>query len=303
MTETRKNRWLLNLVLIVATVGLLGVTMLPLVTSAISSNSQANKPNPNPSQPANPQNQKADLEARVRGYEEVLKREPENSTALRGLVEARLALADVPGVIEPLEKLAKLNPEQIEYSILLAQAKQQQKDPEGAAQVYRNLLQAKPGEMRALVGITDLLVQQKRPEAAIGLLQDTIKQAPTANKNQPNSVDVTSVQTLLGQVFAYEKRYDDAINTFDEAIKANANAFQPYFYKAQVLQKQGKNDEAKPLFDKAVALAPAQAKDQILRASTQPPAEADKTSPAPTNSTAPTAPKAGTAPASPTPKN
>jgi tetratricopeptide (TPR) repeat protein len=297
VTETRKNRWLLNLVLIVATVGLLGVTMLPLVTSAINS-PQANKPNNQNPQAANPQNQKADLEARARGYEEVLKREPENSTALRGLVEARLALADVKGVIEPLEKLSKLNPEMTEYGVLLAQAKQQQNDLEGAAQAYRSILQAKPGEMNALVGISDLLIKQKRPEAAIGLLQDTLKQAPTANKTQPNSVDVTAVQTLLGQVFAYEKRYDEAIGTFDEAIRANPNAFQPYFYKAQALQRQGKNDEAKPLFDKAVSLAPAQAKDQILRASTQP--DAGKTT-----ETSPSAPavKPGSAPASPAPKN
>ncbi|HTL88053.1 MAG TPA: Tfp pilus assembly protein PilF, partial [Leptolyngbya sp.] len=93
MTEPRKNRWLLNLVLIIATVGLLGVTMLPLITSAISSNPEANKPSPNPSQAATPQ--KADIEAQARGYEEVLKREPENPTALRGLLEARLKLNDV----------------------------------------------------------------------------------------------------------------------------------------------------------------------------------------------------------------
>lgn len=295
MSELRKNRWLLNIVLIVATVGLLGVTMLPLITSAFSS-SQANKPSPNPSPSEAATPQKADIEARARGYEEVLKREPENPTALRGLLEARLQLNDIKGVIDPLEKLAKLNPNQTEYSVLLAQAKQQLNDPEGAAQAYRSILQSKPGDLNALAGLSDLLIKQNRPEAAIGLLQDTVKQAPTANKAQPNSVDTTAVQVLLGKVFASQKRYDEALSTFDEASKTNANDFQPVLYKALVLKEQGKTDEAKPLFDKAASLAPAQFKDQITRLSTaQPPAPQDG------NTSSPTTPPAGVTPASPAP--
>lgn len=293
MTELRKNRWLLNIVLIVATVGLLGVTMLPLITSAFS-NPQANKPSPNPSQAATPQ--KSDIEAQARGYEEVLKREPDNATALRGLVEARLQLNDVKGVVSPLERLAKLNPNMTEYSVLLAQAKQQLNDPEGAAQAYRSILQAKPGDLNALAGLSDLLIKQQRPEAAIGLLQDTIKQAPTANKTQANSVDTTAVQVLLGKVFASQKRYDDALATFDEAAKTNTNDFQPVLYKAMVLKEQGKNDQAKPLFDKAASLAPAQFKDQITRLSTGQPASSNTASPT-------TPPPAVSAPASPAPKN
>ncbi|GAP99146.1 tetratricopeptide repeat protein [Leptolyngbya sp. NIES-2104] len=293
MSDIRKNRWLLNIVLIVATVGLLGVTMLPLITSAFT-NPQANKPSPSPSEAATPQ--KADVEARARGYEEVLKREPENPTALRGLLEARLQLGDVKGVIDPLEKLAKLNPNQTEYGVLLAQAKQQLNDPEGAAQAYRSILQSKPGDVSALAGLSDLLIKQQRPEAAIGLLQDTIKQAPTANKSQPNSVDVTAVQVLLGKVFASQKRYDDALVAFDDAANSNANDFQPVLYKALVLKEQGKKDEAKPLFDKAISLAPAQFKDQITRLSTDQPAAQGGT-------TSPTTPPAGVTPTSPAPSS
>jgi tetratricopeptide (TPR) repeat protein len=131
-------------------------------------------------------------------------------------------------------------------------------------QVYRDILQTQPGELKALQGLTALLVdQEKRPEAAIGLLQDTIKNAPQANQVQAGSIDVTAVQVLLGKVFASQKRYDEAMRVFDDAIKANKNDFQPLLYKAQVLKEQGKSDEAKPLFDQAVNLAPAQYKDQI----------------------------------------
>jgi tetratricopeptide (TPR) repeat protein len=267
--EKRKNRWLLNVVLIIATVGLLGVSIIPLIASTLNTPAQQAKATPSPVQSI--EAKKADVEAQARGYEEVLKREPDNQTALRGLLEAKLRLNDVKGAIDPLERLAKANPTQTEFSVLLAQAKQQTGDLEGSAQAYRNILNTKPGDLNALQGLAGLLIEQKRPEAAIGLLQDTLKNAPQLNKTQAGSADTTAIQVLLGKVFASQKRFDEALNVFDEAIKTNKQDFQPVFYKALVLKEQGKKDEAKPLFETAISLAPAKYKDQIQQASSDAP--------------------------------
>jgi tetratricopeptide (TPR) repeat protein len=257
----RNNRWVLNLVLILATAALLGVSMIPLLTTF-------NQPAPSTPSPSPTQSLAAlqeDYKKRAEGYELVLQREPDNQTALKGLLEAKLALNDVKGTIAPLEKLAKLNPTIADYAVLLAQAKQQTDDREGAVQVYRDLLKTQPGQLRALQGLAALLVEEKRPEAAIGLLQDTLKSAPQANQVQAGSIDVTAVQVLLGKVYASQKRFDESLRVFDEAIKTNKNDFQPVLYKAQVLKEQGKPDEAKPLFEQAVTLAPAQYKDEIKK--------------------------------------
>ena len=48
----------------------------------------------------------------ARGYEKVLAREPDNLTALSGLVRTRLDMQDLEGAIIPLEKLIELNPQQ-----------------------------------------------------------------------------------------------------------------------------------------------------------------------------------------------
>ncbi|AUB38691.1 Tetratricopeptide [Nostoc flagelliforme CCNUN1] len=242
--------------------------------------------------------QKSKLEDEVRGYELVLQREPENQTALKGLFQARLQLlsqkeksevkpADIQVVIEPLEKLAKLNPEQSEYSVLLAQAKQQIGDREGAAQAYRSILEAKPGDLKALQGMVALLISQQRPEAAIGLLQETLSKAAQANTIQPGSVDTVAVQVLLGSVHASQKRYAQASSVYDQAIKKDPKDFRPVVAKAMLLKQQGKDADAKLLFDSAAALAPAQYKDEIKNAATASPLPNPAASPAPSPESAP----------------
>lgn len=284
--------------------------MLPLLTSTIEQ-SQPPTATPLPSGQAGTA-QKSQLEDQARGFELVLQREPENQTALQGLADARIKLGDIKGAIPSIEKLAALNPAQTQYTLLLAQAKVRTGDIEGGQNAYRQVLKTKPGDNLALQGLVLTLLQQQRPDEAISLLQDTLTQA---NKAQAGSVDVTSVQLLLGEVYANQKRYDEAIATYDRAIAANQNDvrpflakgsifavqkrydqaislydraisvdnkdFRPVLAKASVLKEQGKNDLAKPLFETAASLAPPEYKSQIQQLA--------QASPTPTPATTPTA--------------
>ncbi|QIR36713.1 tetratricopeptide repeat protein [Tolypothrix sp. PCC 7910] len=271
MSQTRS--WLVKVVLALAVLAFVGISMVPLFAAFNQQNDKQTPAQNNASAGNNvaSTDQKSKLQDEVRGYQLVLQREPENQTALKGLLQARLQLlslkeGDIQSVIEPLEKLAKLNPEQTEYAVLLAQAKQQIGDKEGAAQAYRSVLSTKPGDLKALQGMVSLLLSQQRPEAAIGLLQDTLSAAPQANKIQPGSVDTIAVQVLLGTVHASQKRYTQAISAYDQAIQKDPKDFRPVLAKAMLLKQQGKVTEAKPLFNTASALAPAQYKDEINKA-------------------------------------
>lgn len=285
MSQTGQ-RWIVKVVLILAVVAFVGVSMVPLIAAF----NETKNSTPNSTATRNTSassSQTSKLEDAARGYEQVLLREPENQTALRGLLETRLQLlsfgvGDIKGVIEPLEKLAQINPEQTRYAVLLAQAKQQIGDNEGAAQAYRSVLENKPGDLAALQGMVTLLLDQQRPEAAIGLLQDTLNTAPQANKIQPGSIDTIGVQVLLGNVYRSGKRYAQALAVYDQAIKNDKQDFRPVLAKAMLLKDQGKTEEAKILFTKATALAPAQYKDEINKQATASPAPAPSPSATPT---------------------
>lgn len=260
MTEKKNNRWIVNTVMILGLMAFLGFSLIPFIGAFQGDARQAET---TASAQANAQAQTSELEAQAKGYELVLQREPDNQTALRGLLEIRLQLQDIPGVIAPLEKLTKLQPEETRYGVLLAQAKQYTGDTEGAAQAYRAVLNTRPGDADALQGLVKLLLDQNRPEAAIGLLQDTLQLATQANQIQPGSIDTVSVHLILGQVYAEQKRLDEAIAAYDAAIKANDQDFRPVLAKAIVLKEKAQTQEAETLFAKAVTLAPAQFKDQI----------------------------------------
>src|SRR4028119_2462808 len=257
----KRSPWI-SIVLVLAVLAFVGVSMLPLLESVF----QENQPTKGVTSAAT---KPTDLEEQAKSWQLVLQKEPQNQTALRGLLEVRLKQSDIKGAIAPLEQLAKINPDQTDYAVLLAQAKQQIGDREGAAQTYRSILAAKPGNLNALQGLVSLLMQQDRPEAAIGVLQDTLKTATPINDMQPGTVDVSSVQLLLGQVYATQKRFSEAIVIYDETIKGNKQDFRPVLAKALILKEQGRIAEAQPLFTTAISLAPAQYKDQVKQLATR----------------------------------
>ena len=260
----KRNRWLINIILILAVLAFVGFSAIPIFSAWVENRQYSATESPYANGASN-ESAQAELQAQVTGYKAVLEREPNNETALLGLLQAQLQLNDIEGAVEPLERLAELKPEEARYTVLLGQAKQQLGDQDGAAQVYRNVLSTQPGNMDALRGLVSLLVEGSRPEAAIGLLQDTLKTANDVNQIQANSVDVTAVQLLLGEVYVELERDADAAAIYDEAIKNSASDFRPLLSKALLLQEQGKLDEASGLFTNAASLAPPQYKDEINR--------------------------------------
>ncbi len=258
--KKKRSSWI-YLVLGIMLFSLITVSALPLVGSVVEGTKFDR--NPNSEVVVLSQQELAKLEAEASGYQKVLEREPDNNTALSGLLRIKLQQKDIPGAISPLEKLAKLNPGQTEYGVLLAQAKQQIEDYEGAAAAYSQVLGEHPGDIYALGGMTNLYLVQDLPERAIALLKKTIGVASNEDSRNANSIDRDSVELLLGELYTNQERYGEAIALYDELAKANEDDFRPIFAKALVLKKQGDLIAAKPVLEQAYIAAPEQYKDQI----------------------------------------
>lgn len=253
----KRNRWLVTGVLVIALGAFLTLSILPILGGRNASRpTAASAPDAVPGVA----DAETELRERARGYELVLEREPDNQTAIRGLVETLIELGDLEGVIAPLSRLAELNPEVTEYRVLLGQAKQALGDLEGAAQEYRTVITSSPGDMNALQGLVALLLEQERPQAAIGLLQDTLA---TAEQDETEAVDTVSVRLLLAEVYVQQERFDDALDLYDQAIALAEEDFRPLLAKALVLRNLERDEEAQPLFAQAEAIAPNQFKDQV----------------------------------------
>ena len=257
--KKKRSSWM-YLVLGMMLFSLITVTALPLVGSVVEGQQFAKDPNREVVTLS--KQELTVLEAEAAGYQKVLEREPDNDTALNGLLKIRLQQKDITAAIAPLERLAQLHPEQTEYGTLLAQAKQQIEDYEGAAAAYNQVLAEHPGDIYALGGLSSLYLTQELPERAIALLKKTIKLAQEAD-NPKNSLDREAVELLLGELYTNQERYGEAIALYDELAQLDQTDFRPILAKALVLEKKGDLAAAQPVLELAYVAAPEEYKDQI----------------------------------------
>lgn len=258
--KKKRSGWI-YLVLGMMLFSLITVSALPLVGSVVEGQQFAKDPNQEVITLS--KQELTMLEAEASGYQKVLEREPNNDTALNGLLKIRLQQKDIAKTIAPLEKLAKIHPDQTEYSTLLAQAKQQLEDYEGAAAAYKDVLAEHPGDIYALGGITNLYLTQKLPERAIALLKKTVRLADKADSPKNISINREAVELLLGELYSNQERYGEAIALYDELAQLDQTDFRPILAKALVLEKKGDLSAAQPILQKAYVAAPEEYKDQI----------------------------------------
>ncbi|WP_413164411.1 tetratricopeptide repeat protein [Capilliphycus salinus ALCB114379] len=107
-----------KLVALIGAIGFGGSTLFTLAPVFKNALQQQNQP-----QTAEVESIEVQLKAEEKAYTIVLQREPDNLTALEGLLNVRLKMNDSKGAIEPLEKLLELSPEREDYKALFEELK------------------------------------------------------------------------------------------------------------------------------------------------------------------------------------
>jgi len=181
------SRWLIKVVLVLVAVGFVGFSMIPLLSTAIRESQPSTVATPAISQTPMAE-QRSQLEGEARGYEVVLQREPENQTALQGLVQVRIQLGDLQGAIAPLEKLIAFYPNQTEYRLVLGQIYATQKNYEAALKTYEQAIEADQQDFRPLLAKAIILKQQGKIEQAKPVFKNAAALAPAQYKDKINQL-------------------------------------------------------------------------------------------------------------------
>jgi predicted Zn-dependent protease len=199
------------------------------------------------------------LQAEVEGYQEVLKREPENVNALRGLVDLQLQLQQPAEAIAPLAKLVELEPDNLSLGIMLGRLKVEAGDSQGAIAQFQAMHSKHPKDDEILKELVNAEVDAGNTKQAISLMQKRLKETP----------DSLDLQLQMATVYTRADQQSEAIKIYDKLIGQDPSDFRPVLGKAIALSADQADEatrkDAKSLFNKAVSLASPQQRPQIER--------------------------------------
>lgn len=177
MSESNPRKNLQRIIIIASSLALVGVGVVPflgqLTGQSQSNTAETSEINNNLSAEENQQ-----LQTMEKGYEAVLKREPNNQSALQGLVQVRTQMNHFHSAKEPMEKLVALEPENPGYLQALAQINLKNNDIEGALPPLEKLAKIYPDKPEIKEIIETLKKAQK------GELPS--QQAPATSPSNPD---------------------------------------------------------------------------------------------------------------------
>jgi cytochrome c-type biogenesis protein CcmH/NrfG len=151
--KSNRNPWRQILVIGISA-AFLGTMIIPIVQSFTDSSNVAT---------SNEQALQKQLQERAKGYEEVIKREPNNQLALLELARTRVQMNDMKGAVELFEKLIELDPKNQVALEGLAQTRILMEDAKGAIAPLEKLVKLYP-ENQEYKSVLEKLKQQVAQE-------------------------------------------------------------------------------------------------------------------------------------------
>lgn len=182
MADQKKRNNLQRVLIIASGLAFLSLMIIPLV-GLVWKSPEAVTPSNNPNVLGNVDLKT--LQAEAQGYEQVLKREPDNLRALQGVIDTKLKMGDYQGAIPYLEKLAQMYPDNPQVLQPLAQAYTMTNNVTGVKKVKEQLekiLAQNPDDPRILQSVAQMRIVTNDLAGAIELMEKLTKIYPQDEK-------------------------------------------------------------------------------------------------------------------------
>ncbi|KAJ7977069.1 Protein SLOW GREEN 1 chloroplastic-like [Quillaja saponaria] len=193
------------------------------------------------------------LEEKERIIEEQLSNDPNDTEALRSLMEVRIRAQKLGEAIQVIERLIELEPDEFEWPLLKAHMHIYNGDLELAKNGFEEILTKDPYRVEAYHG---LVMATSETNGSIKGLVKRVEEATELCKKHKNKSDVRDFKLLLAQIKVMEGDYFDALKVYQELVKEEPRDFRPYLCQGIIYTLLRKKDEAEKQFQKFRRLVP-----------------------------------------------
>lgn len=182
----------------------------------------------------------------------VLDGDPMNLSALECLARILMDSDDYSRALLVLEKLEISQPNELEWKYMKAEAHDMEGQSQLAKKIFEDILKVEPFSSRALQGLVLAMDQLDESDSALKILEDTWVRA----KRENNRVEAGNFGMLIGQLYTFKGRMQDALQHYNGMLEEDANDFRPYICQGIIYSVLGDTDMADKQFQTFEKLCP-----------------------------------------------
>lgn len=194
-------------------------------------------------------------EEKERIIEDQLSLDPNDTEALRSLMEVRIKAYKFKEAIEVVDRLIELQPEELEWPLLKANIHGYIGEQELARNGFEEILQKDPFRVEAYHGLV-MVSSEKFEENFLEDVTKRVEEAMEKCNNLGRKSEVRDFKLLIAQIRVVEGDYLEALKLYQQLVKEEPRDFRPYLCQGILYTLLGKKDEADKQFDKFRRLVP-----------------------------------------------
>ncbi|KAK6942915.1 hypothetical protein RJ641_028292 [Dillenia turbinata] len=208
-----------------------------------------------PPQPPPTVESAASYEQTEKIIDEQLSSNPEDTEALRALLEVKIKTRKLNEAIEVIDKLLKLEPNEPEWPLMKCHIYSHNGENEKARLGFEEILAKDPLRVEAYHGLV-MAVSQSESENELNDVVKRVQDAMETCRKEKKKEEVRDFKLLLAQIQVIEGNYDDALKIYQELVREEPRDFRPYLCQGIIYTLLRKKDEAEKQFQKYRRLVP-----------------------------------------------